>query len=61
MVRDTMQKYHMTKKGDRVVIGLSGGADSVCLFRVLIMLRKEMGLSLEAVHVNHGLRDTALR
>ena len=61
LVRDTMQKYHMTKKGDRVVIGLSGGADSVCLFRVLIMLREEAGLSLEAVHVNHGLRDTALR
>ena len=61
LVRDTMEKYHMTKEGDSVAVGLSGGADSVCLLHILAGLREDMGLCLEAVHVNHGLRETALR
>ena len=61
LVRDTMEKYHMVREGDHILVGLSGGADSVCLLHVLFSLREEMGLSLEAVHVNHGLRETALR
>ena len=47
---------------DRVVIGLSGGADSVCLFLVLTELKKEWELTLFPVHVNHNLRgEEALR
>ena len=42
--------------GDKVVIGLSGGADSVCLFLLLTGLAKEFGLTLFPVHVNHNLR-----
>ena len=42
--------------GDKVVIGLSGGADSVCLFLLLTGLAKEYELSLFPVHVNHNLR-----
>lgn len=45
--------------GDTVVIGLSGGADSVCLFLILDKLSKDLGISLEAVHVNHGIRGLA--
>ena len=41
---------------DRVVVGLSGGADSVCLFLVLNELAKEWELTLFPVHVNHNLR-----
>ena len=43
-------------RGDRVLIGLSGGADSVCLFLVLLALKEAFDLSLFAVHVNHNLR-----
>ena len=47
---------------DRVVIGLSGGADSVCLFLLLTELAKEWELTLIPVHVNHNLRGAeALR
>ncbi len=49
----------LLKKGDFVVVGLSGGADSVYLLRVLCALRKDMDLTLLAVHVNHQLREDA--
>ncbi|MBQ8633084.1 MAG: tRNA lysidine(34) synthetase TilS [Lachnospiraceae bacterium] len=42
--------------GDKVLIGLSGGADSVCLFLLLFDLAKEFSLELVPVHVNHNLR-----
>ncbi len=54
-------KENMLEKGDRVIIALSGGADSCFLLRMLCMLREDMALSLRAVHVHHGLRDSADR
>ncbi len=55
-VQDFIQKYNMINKGDRIVIGVSGGADSVCLFHVLLKLSPVYNLILFAVHVNHGIR-----
>lgn len=55
-VRKTMEEHHMVKPGDRVVAALSGGADSVCLLRILVQLRESLGIRLRAVHVHHGLR-----
>ena len=46
---------------DCVLVGLSGGADSVCLLHFLHYLAKEKHFALAAVHVNHGLRASALR
>jgi len=51
-----MKKHHMLNEQDRVIAGVSGGADSVCLLFMLIEMQKEAGFSLTAVHVNHGLR-----
>ena len=51
----------MISPADRIVIGLSGGADSVCLLYSLYMLRTRLGLeenSLMAVHINHMIRGT---
>ncbi len=49
-------------RGDRVLLGLSGGADSVCLFLVLQALGKDWDLTIMPVHVNHNLRgEEALR
>ncbi len=42
-----------------ILAGLSGGADSVLLLHALTQLRTEMHFELQAVHVNHGLRENA--
>jgi len=42
---------------DRVLVGVSGGADSMCLLYILLQLREQLGFELHAAHVNHGLRD----
>lgn len=64
-IADRVQKYivenHLIEDGDSIIIGLSGGADSVCLFRILLDISMKMNIKLIAVHVNHGIRgDKAL-
>lgn len=55
-VKQFMKKNDMVKPGEHVLAGLSGGADSVCLFFLLHLLAGELGFQLSAVHVNHMLR-----
>jgi tRNA(Ile)-lysidine synthase len=55
-VLDTIKKYGIIKKGDSIVVGVSGGPDSVCLLHVLWRLKEEFDLHLVAVHINHMLR-----
>lgn len=55
-IKEYIREKDLLQYGDSVVAGLSGGADSVCLFRLLVSLREEYGLTLYAVHVNHGIR-----
>lgn len=49
-------QHHMLQKGDTVIVALSGGADSMALFRFLLSWRETFGIALRAAHVNHGLR-----
>ena len=49
----------MIKNGDHIVVGVSGGADSVCLLFLLCELRTSKDLTLSVVHVNHGIRPEA--
>lgn len=58
-VKNTIINNHLIEKGEHIVIGLSGGPDSVCLFHILCRLRDDMELRLYAVHINHGLRPGA--
>ena len=55
----TINTHNLIEKGDHVVIGLSGGPDSVCLFSALYELADELGITMEAVHVNHKFRPGA--
>ena len=54
-VKNTIKKSNMLQKTDKILVGLSGGADSVCLCCVL----KELGYTISAAHVNHKIRTQA--
>ncbi len=47
------------KRGDKVLVGVSGGVDSVCLLHFLVYLSKKKSFKVFAVHLNHGLRKEA--
>lgn len=55
-IRSFILKNHLIKQGDKVVIGFSGGPDSVFLLEVLLKLRDEFSLELSLAHINHLLR-----
>lgn len=55
-ILDYVRRNRLFDLGDRVIVALSGGADSVCLLVVLKELSNVLKLELKAVHVHHGLR-----
>lgn len=52
----TIKKYNMFSSGEKAVVGVSGGKDSVALLYALNELKAELGITLRAVHINHNLR-----
>ena len=52
-VRNTIEKHRMLENISSVAVGVSGGADSMCLLSVLSKLKDEYGIILKAVHINH--------
>lgn len=54
-----IEKHHMIAPGDKIIIGVSGGADSVCLLFLLLEYGRRVPVSLGVVHVNHCLRADA--
>lgn len=54
----TIKKYNLIENGDSIVVGVSGGPDSICLLHVLYCLRDELGIRIYAVHINHMLRGS---
>ena len=55
-VFETIKKHNLIESGEKVIVGVSGGPDSVCLLHVLCLLAEKLGIKLFAVHVNHMLR-----
>lgn len=55
-VKRTIDRYHLLKKGDRLIVGVSAGVDSMVLLHLFIAYREAFDLSLIVAHVNHGLR-----
>ncbi len=60
---NSVKRYIIKNKlifpGEHIVIGVSGGADSICLFHILKSLQKEYKLTLTVAHINHGMRKEA--
>ena len=57
-VKQAIIDNHLVDKDDCLVLGLSGGPDSVSLLHILNALKDEMGFSLRAYHVNHMIRGS---
>jgi len=55
-VKKTLKKYKMLTQGEKVVLGVSGGADSIALLYALNELI-DYGLELIVAHLNHGIRE----
>ena len=55
-VLSTINKHELIQKGDKIVVGLSGGPDSVCLLHILSRLKDKFDLEIYAAHLNHQIR-----
>jgi tRNA(Ile)-lysidine synthase len=55
-VKRTIDRYRLLEKGDRLIVGVSAGVDSMVLLHLLYAYRETFDLSLIVAHVNHGFR-----
>lgn len=55
-VLKTAKKYNMLSKGDRVLIGVSGGADSIALLEFFVSVKEKYDLDICVAHIEHGIR-----
>ncbi len=55
-VREAVARHGMVRPGEKVVVAVSGGPDSLALLHVLWRLRDELGIALHVAHLNHLLR-----
>ncbi len=55
-INKTINKYSMISGREKIIVGLSGGPDSVCLLYILNILKERFKLNLTALYVDHGLR-----
>jgi tRNA(Ile)-lysidine synthase len=55
-VRDAIERHHLVTPGQMVVVGVSGGPDSLCLLHTLYQLAAVLSIHLHVGHLNHGIR-----
>lgn len=55
-VLSAIKNHNMINKDEKIIVALSGGADSVTLIHCLNKIKEEIGFELSACHVNHNLR-----
>ena len=60
-VYHNIQKHSLLSPGSRVLVAVSGGADSVALLQALNLLRHNLGISIVVAHYNHALRASAIQ
>ncbi len=60
-VLKTIKKYNLIERGDKIVLGVSGGPDSISMLNILKDLKNEKKLDCELIvaHVNHQIREEA--
>ncbi len=60
-VKKTIQRYNLIDKNDKVIIGLSGGPDSVCLLYLLNSLSEELKIKLHIAYLDHMIRHDSYK
>jgi tRNA(Ile)-lysidine synthase len=55
-VYDFIQCQELIEMDDHIVVGVSGGADSICLLYLLWGMREKLQIKITAIHINHGIR-----
>ncbi|MDZ4246875.1 MAG: tRNA lysidine(34) synthetase TilS [Dehalococcoidia bacterium] len=58
-VKQSLQQNKLVSPGEKWLVGVSGGPDSVCLLHLLNLLKDNLGITLHVAHLNHGLRSRA--
>ena len=58
-VLETIQKYNLKQPNDKVVIGVSGGPDSMSLLYILNKLKQKLNFEIVVAHINHMIREEA--
>jgi len=58
-VKHALRQYNLISKGDKIIVGVSGGPDSVCLLYILNSLKEELSFRLYVVHLDHMLRKNS--
>lgn len=53
----TIKKYDMIQPGDKIIVAVSGGPDSICLLDILNQIKGQLNFFLIIAHVNHGIRN----
>ena len=59
-VLNTINKYDLIKSGDKIVLAVSGGPDSIFMFDILNKLRKKLNFEIVVCHINHMIREEAI-
>lgn len=59
-VKETIFKYNLIEKGDKIVLGVSGGPDSIAMLVCLNELSKIINFEIAVCHINHGIRKNAV-
>lgn len=57
--KETIKKHKLIQKGDKILLGVSGGPDSLTLLLQLFNLKSKLGLTLHIAHLDHGLRKSS--
>lgn len=60
-ISEFCRENQIIRQGENVIVGVSGGADSVCLLLVLLELQKEFDFDIRVIHVEHGIRGEESR
>ena len=58
-VLETIEKYNLIEPNDKIVLGISGGPDSITMLTILNSLKEKLKFEIVVAHINHGIRENA--